>query len=166
MKLTQRQIRRIIKEELESVIKEQLEEIQTVGQLKQALQTAVQVKKKNLAKDQMKSGISKFGWELSKTLLPGVGLAAETVKDVYGIIKGVYGLDDKKRTNTALDYLNVDDQVSAVVDDRVENQFIKDYMQFLDGQDDEQRIENLNMTKLLTDFIKQKYNSTTVEPGN
>jgi hypothetical protein len=166
MKLTQQQIRRLIKEELENVLSEQQEEIQTVGQLKQALQAAVQAKKKNLAKDQMKAGASKFGWELTKAILPGVGLAAETVKDVYGIIKGVYGLDDKKRTNTALDHLNVDDQVSAVVDDRVENQFIKDYMQFLDGQDDEQRIESVNMTKLLTNFIKQKYNQTTVEPGN
>jgi len=166
MKLTQIQIKRINKEELENVIREQEEDIQTVGQLKQALHAAVQVKKKNLAKDQMKAGASKFGWELTKAVLPGVGLAAETMKDIYGIIKGVYALDDKKRTNTALDYLNVDDQVSAVVDDRVENQFIKDYMEFLDGQDDEQRIENVNMTKLLTNFIKQKYNSTTVEPGN
>ena len=166
MKITQVIIRQIIKEELENVLSEQQEEIQTVGQLKQALQAAVLAKKKNLAKDQMKSGAAKFGWEAAKALLPGVGLAAETLKDVYGIIKGVYGLDDKKRTNTALDYLNVDDQVSAVVDDRVENQFIKDYMEFLDGQADEQRIESVNMTKLLTSFIKQKYNSTTVEPGN
>tara|TARA_R110000796_G_C14343097_1_gene410603 strand:- start:84 stop:581 length:498 start_codon:yes stop_codon:yes gene_type:complete len=165
MKLTQRQIKRIIKEELENVLREQ-EDIQTVGQLKQALQAAVLAKKKNLAKDQMKGGISKFGWELAKTILPGAGLAAEAAKDIYGLIKGVYGLEDEKRTNTALDYLNVNDEVSAVVDDRVENQFIKDYLEFLKGQDDDQKIENIDMTNLLTNFIKQKYNQTTVSPGN
>ena len=165
MKLTRQQIRQIIKEELETVLNEQ-QEITTVGELKKALLAAVQAKKQNLAKDQVKGAASKFGWELAKTILPGVGLAAETIKDAYGIIKGVYGLEDEKRTNTALDFLNVNDEVSAVVDDRVENQFIKDYLEFLKGQDDNQRVENINMTKLLTNFIKNKYNQTTVEPGN
>jgi len=139
-------------------------EIKTVGDLKKALLMALKVKKQNLSKSAMKTGAGKIGWELAKTILPGIG-AAEAAKDVYDIMRSVYVLPDDKRTNTGLDVLNVDDQISAVLDDRVENQFIKGYLKQFEKVPDSVSLGNMDMTKMLTDFVAEKYKNTKVEKG-
>ena len=166
MKITTQQIRQIINEELESVLAERIK-IQTVGDLRSALEGAMQVKKKNLAKKHVKSSGQKVGYAIMNALFPlwRAGTAVKSIMDITGMLKAIYKMPDEKRTNTGLDHLNVDDNISAILDDRVETQFIKDYLEFLEGQPDEQRIENVDMTELLINFIKRKYDGTKVEPG-
>ena len=51
------------------------------------------------------------------------------------------------------------------MDDRVENQFIKDYLTKFDKVPDDVKLGNIDMTQLLSDFIKEKYEQTKVEKG-
>ena len=139
-----------------NVLKEQ-PDIITVGDLKAALLGALQAKKQDIAASELK----KTATGLLIGLIPGAG----TAKSIADILINVYKLPDEKRTNTGLDALNVDDQISAVLDDRVENQFIKDYLKQFEEVPDSTKLGELDMTKLLTDFIKQKYSNTTVEKG-
>jgi len=139
-----------------NVLKEEVK-LMTVGDLRKALADAIQAKRRDIAASELK----KTAAGLVIDLIPGAG----TVKNISDILMNVYRLPDEKRTNTALDALNVDDQISAVLDDRVENQFIKDYLKQFEEVPDSTNLGELDMTKLLTDFIKQKYNNTTVEKG-
>ena len=66
-------------------------------------------------------------------MFPGGGTAMSIfsgVKDGAGLLKKLYGADDETKTGTGLDKLNVDDDVSKIVDDPVEvgylNYLIKD----------------------------------------
>ena len=133
-------------------------DIKTYGDLKQALQGALKFKKGELTKDAIKDTVT----DSLLDFVPGAG----TFKSLFQLGKTIYSLPDEKRSNTGLDYLNVDDEISAVVDDRVENQFIQNYLNTLDKMDDNTPLETTDMTKLLTNFIEKQYGSTKVEPGN
>ena len=131
--------------------------LKTYGDLKQALQGALKFKKGEIQKDAIKDTAT--GALLD--FIPG----GATFKSVFDLGKTLYNLPDEKRSNTGLDRLNVDDEVSAVVDDRVENQFIQKYLKSLVNMDDNMPLETTDMTKLLTKFIEKEYGSTKVEPG-
>ena len=139
-----------------NILKEEAK-IMTVGDLKKALNDAVQAKRRNRAA----SELTKTGAGIILDLIPGAG----TIKNIADVLINVYRLPDEKRSNTGLDALNVDDEISAVLDDRVENQFIKDYLKQFEKVPDSTNLGELDMTQLLTDFIKQKYNNTTVQKG-
>lgn len=158
MKITTQTIKRIIKEELQLVIKEQENQIQTVGELKQALVGAIQAKKTNQAKSELKD--TAVGILLD--FVPG----ASTAKSIVDVFKNVYSMPDEKRSNTGLDFLNVDDNISVVTDDRVENAFIKKFLNQFEKVPDNTKLGDIDMTKLLTDFIKQEYGNTKLEPGS
>ena len=64
-----------------------------------------------------------------------------------------------------MDYLNVNDEVSAVVDDRVENQFLNDILNVLKDMDDTAELEDIDMTTRLSNYIADKFNNTKVEKG-
>jgi len=78
----------------------------------------------------------------------------------------MYNLPDDKKTNTGLDKLNVDDQVSKVVDDRIENAFLNDFSMYLKSFDDETPLEKLDVTELLGTYISDEFLKTVVaKPG-
>jgi len=158
MKLTQQDLKKIIKEELQSLLREQQESIQTVGELKQALLGAMQAKQTNQAKSELKD--TAVGILLD--FVPG----ASTAKSIVDIFKNVYSMPDEKKSNTGLDFLNVDDNISVITDDRVENAFIKKFLSQFEKVPDNVKLGEINMTTLLTDFIKQEYGNTKLEPGN
>ena len=51
----------------------------------------------------------------------------------------------------------VDDMISMIVDDRVENRFLNMYLKQFETEDDSFRLDNLNATKALVNFIKSEY---------
>ena len=71
-------------------------------------------------------------------------------------------MPDDKKTNTALDFLNVDDEVSAIVDDSIENAFLKVLGQELKGESDERRLEDLDVTTLLQKYIAREFDKRTI----
>ena len=91
-------------------------------------------------------------------MLPGAG----TAKSLFDIVKATYQLPDDKKSNTALDLLNVDDQVSAIVDDSVENAFLKALGNELKDIPDEKSLEEVNVTTLLQKYIAKEFERRTV----
>ncbi len=152
-----RKMKLIMESWRKNTLKEQEGQMMTVGDLKSALMGALQAKKQGQASEELKNTAT----GILLDLIPG----AATAKSIADIVLNVYKLPDEKRTNTGLDAMNVDDQISAVLDDRVENQFIKDYLAKFDKVPDSVKLGDINMTQLLSDFIKEKYKQTKVEKG-
>ena len=99
-------------------------------------------------------------------MIPGGGAALELVgaaTSASSLIKKLFGADDKYKTGTGLDLLNVDDDISKIVDDPIEvaflNYLLKD--KFKSASDD-QSLEDFNVTTGLQDFIASKFNNKTV----
>jgi len=131
-------------------------EINTVGDLKKLLQTAMFKGKIEKGKEQA-IGIAK---KFLVGLVPGLG----TVKTAYDVYKAIYGADDKAKKGTGLDYLNVDDKVGAIVDDALETAFLEDWLKKLDEEDDETPLENYDVNKGLADFIKDTEKLPNAQP--
>jgi len=73
-------------------------------------------------------------------------------------------MPDDKKTNTVLDkFLNIDDQVSAIVDDTVENNFLNYFIGFVQEQDPERRLDQDSITQHLVDYISDEYEGRTLE---
>ena len=151
-----KQMKAIMENWRKSILTEQ-ERITTVGELRNSISQALKVKKGEVQKDALKD----FGAGLIIDLIPG----AASLKSAFDLAKALYTLPDEKRTNTGLDYLNVNDEVSAVVDDRVETQFLNDMLGVLKNMDDTAALEDLDMTKRLSNYISSEYDNTKVEKG-
>ena len=74
----------------------------------------------------------------------------------------MYKLPDNKKTGTVLDqFLNVDDQVSAIVDDKIENAFLQDFLKMIQDQPDDKVIDK-SITQELQDYLRKEYQNRTV----
>ena len=83
---------------------------------------------------------------------------AGSLKDVKELVNTAYDLEDKKAEKSpVLDSLNVDDGYAEILDDRIENEFIRwfmsNYLQNASGPIDP-RIDNVNA--VLEEFVKQR----------
>jgi LDH2 family malate/lactate/ureidoglycolate dehydrogenase len=126
-----------------------VEPIKTYGDLRNQLNTAIKSKKKEAMKG--------FGIGLVFDALGGA-----IFKDTATFIKTMYNLPDDKKTNTVLDvFLNVDDDVSAIVDDNLENAFLQDFLKEIQGKDDNEEIKD-SVTELLQRWIAAEFNEKTV----
>ena len=168
MKIKKSTLRRIVKEELlaeaawEKLAKQQNKEleqdkveIKTIGQLKKAVKGAI-------AKKRGKIGMLGGGVDAAAGLLADMLPMGGLVKDLASAAYAAYKLPDEKKTQTGLDALNVDDEVSAIVADEVENAFMKTLSKKLESLPDETPLEKVNMTQLLSQFIANKFNKRTV----
>ncbi len=91
--------------------------------------------------------------------IPGLGSA----KDVFDVGKALFNKPDNKKTNTWLDKLDVDDEASSIVDDTVEDNFIKNKLSQLIKEPDEKPLDsNFSMNKELIQFLKSKYKGRTL----
>ena len=128
---------------------EAAEEIQTVGQLRAAI---------NKAREDKKKGV--VGKGVIDTLSSATGI--DLIQNLGSMLKDVYRLPDEKRTNTFLDRLDVDDDVSDIVDDAIENMFLNDASKEFEGLPDDTRLDQIDMTQRLSDFIAKRFNQRTV----
>ena len=142
---------KLIMENWKTYLTESVEEpIETYGQLRSQLDTAIRTKKK--------SALKSFGIGLVFDVLGGGAFVSAAQ-----LIKTMYSLPDEKKTGTVLDtFLNVDDDVSAIVDDNLENAFLQDFVEFVQKQPDEKKITD-NVTIELQKYIAKKYNQNTVK---
>tara|TARA_R110000796_G_scaffold232313_1_gene350509 strand:+ start:383 stop:838 length:456 start_codon:yes stop_codon:yes gene_type:complete len=133
--------------------------INTVGELQKAIKLM-----------RLKDAGGEVGKKAAEALigmLPGGGTAMSIfsgAKDAGDIFKKLYGADDGIKTGTGLDKLNVDDDVSAIVDDPIEvaylNYLIKD--KFADAPP-EQSLDDFDATLGLQQFLAGKFDNTTVK---
>lgn len=126
-------------------------ELNTYGDLKKAIK-AIQLKQK---------GEEVGGVAINAILgaIPGLGAA----KTTYDFVKAAFSKPDTKKTKTWLDKIDVDDEFSAIVDDTVENNFLKIMAQMFDSKPDDAPLEpDFNMNQKLVDYLKEKYKGRTV----
>ena len=124
-----------------------------LGELRKAIAVAIKAKKKKAAGDE----IVRTGADTLLGAIPVVGNAASIGKGLLSVIKAAYKLDDEEQIGAGLDSLNVDDMISMIVDDRIENKFLSSYLKQFQDYPDSTPLNNLNATKALQQFINQEY---------
>lgn len=94
-------------------------------------------------------------------VLGNVLTGLKAVKSSKEAFKKFYGNDDSFKTNTGLDKLDVNDDVSKIVDDEIEVAFLNDFLARVENMNDEDPIPDAN--EALKDFLKFKFNQHSVE---
>ena len=84
------------------------------------------------------------------------------VKDIYSLFKKIYGAGDDFETQSGLDALNVDDKMSAIVDDKIELAFLRELIKEFEGAPDDERLEDFKTTERLQQFLASKFDSRTI----
>jgi len=82
-------------------------------------------------------------------------------KDAKEIVGKLYGAEDSFKSATGLDKLNVDDDVSKIVDDPIEVAFINDLLKAMEDMDDLAPIPDVNAE--LQKYLADKFNSNQVK---
>lgn len=132
------------------------DEIQTVGQLRIALRN---YKIKKTGKGILNKIIRK-GVESIPVVGPAIGIAL----DSGGLARNLYGGDlEDKNPLPGLSTMRVDPDVSKIVDDDIEKEFLNVLSQELEEADPETRIEDFNTTRRLQSFIASHFNQKTVQ---
>ena len=130
--------------------------LETVGDLKKMIRThrAVETGKE----------IGKKAAEMAIEQIPGVNNVFaiwKGAKEAKEMVAKLYGSDDQLKSNTGLDKLNVDDDVSKIVDDPIEVAFINDLLKTIDGMDDLAPIPDVNDE--LQKYLAKKFNQKQVK---
>jgi hypothetical protein len=125
--------------------------METYGDLKKAIK-AVSLKQKG-------AQIGNVAIDVALDLIPGMSAA----KSTFDFVKAAFGKPDDKKTKTWLDKIDVDDKFSAIVDDTVENAFLKIISKSIeDAPDDKQLEDNFDMNQKLIDYLQDKYQGRTL----
>ena len=92
-------------------------------------------------------------------LIPGLSQA----KTTYDFVKAAFLKPDTKKTNTWIDKLDIDDAMSNIIDDTVENGFLKMIAQTIDSEPNDKSLESdFNMNQQMVDYLKNNYSGRTV----
>jgi hypothetical protein len=130
-------------------------ELKTYGDLKGILNS--------IKKNQKQGAIVSKGKEVALDTVLGFIPGASAAKTAYDFFKAATQKPDTKKTDTWLDNLDIDDQVSAIVDDTVENGFLEDLVKSIESESDDTELEaDFNMNKKLQDYLADKYEDRTV----
>ena len=79
-------------------------------------------------------------------------------------VKALYGMDDKFKTNTGLDALNMDDNVSKIVDDPIEVAFLKYFIKDVIGDaDDYTLLSDYDIEEELRTFLANNFEGHSVK---
>ena len=105
------------------------------------------------------------GKEAMDAILGATGHSAYNVfkgtKTAVDALNKIYGADDKIKSNTGLDALNVDDNISKIVDNPIEIKFLNYYANLINDMDDDAPLPNA--TAELQAFIADNFNDNTVK---
>lgn len=125
--------------------------MKTYGDLKKAI-NIIKLKQKG-------AKIGDVAVDAALNLIPGMGAA----KSTYDFLSAAFRKPDTKKTKSWLDKLDIDDEVEAIVDDTVENGFLKALSQTFDSEPDDKPLEqDFNMNQKMVDYLKNKYEGRTV----
>ena len=126
-------------------------ELNTYGDLKKVIK-AIALKQKG----------EKIG-NIALGTLMGFIPGAEAAKTTFDFIKAAISKPDNKKTSTWLDKLDIDDQMSKIVDDTVENGFMQAMAKSIESESDDTPLEpDFNMNAKMTNYLKQQYSGRTV----
>ena len=126
-------------------------ELQTYGDLKKVIKSI------NLKQKGEKIGNIALGTIIG--FIPG----ADVAKTTFEFIRAAISKPDTKKTGTWLDKLDIDDEMSAIVDDTVENGFMQTMSDTIESEPDDKPLEdNFNMNDKMVNYLKDKYAGRTV----
>ena len=156
MKIKENTLRRIIRESISEnyaslLVEAAGDEIQTVGDLKALINLAIKKKKFKTSSKAAAGG--------ALDLVPGLS----TARSAFDALKALAKLPDKARPAGALGNLDVDDDVSKIVDDPIENKFLNVMATKFASTPDNKPLGDVNMTNQLANFMSKEFNSRTVK---
>jgi hypothetical protein len=126
-------------------------ELTTYGDLKKVIR-AIALKQKG----------EKIG-DIALGTLIGFIPGAEAAKTTFDFIRAAISKPDTKKTKTWLDKLDIDDEMSAIVDDTVENGFMQAMAKAIENESDDKSLEpDFNMNAKMVDYLKKQYSGRTV----
>lgn len=130
-------------------------ELKTYGDLKKLI--------KSITTGQKKDKLINKGASLALDQLLGFIPGASNAKTAYEFIRTAVSKPDTKKTNTWLDKLDVDDNMSKIIDDTVENGFMTIMSKAIESESDTKPLElDFNMNQKLVDYLKTSYQGRTV----
>jgi len=125
--------------------------LETYGDLKKVI--------KSIALKQKGGKIGDVALDTVIGLIPGAG----TAKTTFDFIKAAISKPDTKKTNTWLDKLDIDDEMSTIVDDTVENGFMQMMSKTIEAESDSKPLEpNFNMNAKMVNYLKTTHKGRTV----
>jgi len=107
----------------------------------------------------IKNAIDSKKWDVLKKV--GIDIGSAGLKNAYELFKYIGKLPDDKKTGTFLDKINIDDNFSAIVDDKIENQFLNELAKTFATKTGPLP-NDFNINKELQTYISNKYNKRTV----
>jgi hypothetical protein len=129
--------------------------LETYGDLKKLINS--------INKQQKGEKIISKGKEFALDQVLGLIPGASNAKTAFDFIKTAVSKPDAKKTNTWLDKLDVDDEMSQIVDDTVENGFMQAMAKAIESELDTKPLEDdFNMNAKMVDYLKKTYSGRTV----
>lgn len=129
--------------------------LETYGDLKKLI-NIIKLKQKG---QKIISKGKEFALDQVLGLIPG----ASNAKTAFDFLKTAISKPDTKKTNTWLDKLDIDDEMSAIVDDTVENGFMQAMADTIQNEPDNKSLEDdFNMNQKMVDYLRDKYEQRTI----
>ena len=126
--------------------------METYGDLKKIL--------KSISRKQKGEKIGKVALDGVVGAIPGLG----TAKSIFDLVRAGFEKPDTIKTNSWLDKLDVDDHMSAIVDDTVENDFLKFISKEIEGESDDTKLDpDFNMSKKMQAHLKKQHSGRSVD---
>jgi len=130
-------------------------ELNTYGDLKKLIS--------GISKRQKGEKILSKGKEFALDQILGLIPGASNAKTAFDFISVAIKKPDTKKTSTWLDKLDVDDEMSAIVDDTVESGFMQSMVKSIESEPDDKPLEDdFNMNAKMVDYLKRTYDGRTV----
>ena len=126
-------------------------ELKTYGDLKKVI--------KAISTKQKKEKIGGVALDAIVGLIPG----GDAAKTTFEFVKAAFSKPDTKKTKTWLDKLDIDDDMSAIVDDTVENGFLQMITKTIESKSDDKLLEDdFNMNAEMVRYLQKKYSGRTI----
>lgn len=135
---------------MNNYLNESKSEPETFGDLKKIL-NAIVLSQSN--KEKAKKEIAKVGLDFAIDLVP----YGSAVKSVGGLIKSLVKMKDESRPNNFLGDLDIDDQISLIVANELEEKFVVYMTNKINQKPDDERLKGFNMTSELNNFLKKNF---------
>jgi hypothetical protein len=130
----------LIKEYIRLILEEE-EQQMTWGKLKKQLKYFTGLKKgKNVAK-------------AAVGFVPFLGGA----RDLADVVRSLISIPDGKRPKGFLSKFDLDDKIQQIVDNDIEEDFVKYLMNYIEEKNDDEVIQDFNINKVLDNFLALNY---------
>ena len=137
-------------------------QVQTVGQLR----TLFKNMKLKKAWGAAAKGLAKFGLSFLGpvgAVIDQAWAAADDGSEMVSAVKALYGADDKFKSNTGLDSLNMDDNISKIVDDPIEVAVLQHFIGKIEDADDYTLLDDYDLEEEMRQFLAAQFDGHAVK---